>query len=54
MGLIVGMILSAINYGDLLIHGVILPAMYWKIPLTYCVPYCVSTYAGVGAVTHKQ
>lgn len=54
MGLIVGTILSAINYGDLLIQGVILPAMYWKIPLTYCVPYCVSTYAGVGAVTHKQ
>ena len=54
VGLIVGTILTAINYGDLLIQGVILPAMYWKILLTYCVPYCVSTYAGVGAVTHKQ
>lgn len=46
---IVGTLLTAINYGDVLLAGNFLPVMYWKILLTYCVPYCVSTYAGVEA-----
>lgn len=50
VGLIVGTILTMINNGDLLIQGVVTPVMIWKIPLTYCVPFCVSTYAGVQAV----
>ncbi len=26
----------------------------WKIPLTYLVPYCVSTYAGVSAIIAER
>ena len=50
VGLIVGTVLTAINYGDLLLAGTLPPGIWWKIPMTYCVPYCVSTYAGVSAI----
>jgi len=49
VGVVVGTILTAINYGDVLLTAKILPLMYWKILLTYCVPFCVSTYASVEA-----
>ena len=47
--LVVGTILTVINHGDLIIVG------FWpplpKLLLTYCVPYCVTTW---GAVTGKR
>ena len=46
--LAVGTILVAINHGDAIIHGE-WPS-YMKIFLTYCVPYCVTTW---GAITGK-
>ena len=46
--LIVGTILAVINHGDVLIAGETPPIA--KILLTYCVPYCVTTW---GAVTGK-
>ena len=46
--LVVGSILISINHGDIILDGS-MPAS-WKIILTYCVPYCVSTW---GAVTGK-
>lgn len=46
---IVGTILNLLNQGDSLIAGE--PLNWWKIVLTYCVPYCVATY---GAVTMRQ
>ena len=49
VGLIVGTILTLINYGDIFLGGAATAAMLWKIPLTYCVPFCVSTYASVEA-----
>lgn len=49
VGLIVGTILTMINNGDILLQGIVTPTMMWKIPLTYCVPFCVSTYASVEA-----
>ena len=49
IGAVVGTLLTAINYGDVLIAGEVLPLMYWKILMTYCVPFCVSTYASVAA-----
>ena len=49
IGVVVGTLLTAINYGDVLIAGEALPLMYWKILMTYCVPFCVSTYASVEA-----
>ena len=46
----IGTILVAINQGDLLVAGNLPLDAIWKIPLTYCVPYCVSTYASVSAI----
>ena len=46
--LVVGTILISINHGDIILDG-IAPAP-WKVILTYCVPYCVTTW---GAVTGK-
>jgi hypothetical protein len=45
---VVGTILLIINQGDLLIAG-IMPPLY-KVCLTYCVPYLVTTW---GALTVK-
>ena len=46
--LVVGSILISINHGDIILDGS-MPAS-WKIILTYCFPYCVTTW---GAVTGK-
>ena len=47
--LVVGTILTAINHGDVILSGVFPPPV--KVGLTYCVPYCVTTW---GAVTGKR
>ena len=46
--LVVGSILTSINHGDLILAGE--PPFWLKIVLTYCVPYCVTTW---GAITGK-
>jgi hypothetical protein len=46
--LVVGTILTTINHGDLIVAGDVPPI--WKVGLTYCVPYCVTTW---GAITGK-
>jgi hypothetical protein len=43
--LVVGTMLNLINQGDALFGGV--PVNWFKIILTYCVPYAVSTYGAV-------
>ena len=48
---VVGTILTALNQGDLLLSGQWNSALYWKIPLTYCVPFLVATY---GALTNSR
>ena len=40
---VVGSILVLINQGDLILQGKLPPI--WKLLLTYCVPYSVSTYS---------
>lgn len=50
VALLVGTILVAINYGDRIWQGNIGALEIFKMVLTYCVPYCVSTYASVSAV----
>ena len=50
VGAIVGSILVAINQGDMILSGQLDASAAWKIPLTYFVPYCVSTYSGVCAI----
>ena len=47
--LVVGTILTAINHGDVILSGLV-PAA-WKVILTYCVPFCVTTW---GAITGKR
>jgi len=44
---IVGTILNLIAQGDFMLDGQ--PLNFWKICLTYCVPYCVATYGAVTA-----
>lgn len=48
---VVGTLLTALNQGDLLVSGQWNSALYWKIPLTYCVPFLVATY---GALTNSR
>lgn len=50
VAVMVGTILVAINYGDRLLFGEVGASDVAKMALTYCVPYCVSTYASVSAV----
>ena len=45
--LVVGTVLTAINQGNVLLEGQFPAQLYWKIPLTYCVPYCVSTFSAL-------
>jgi hypothetical protein len=47
--LIVGTLLTTINHGDMIIAGQMPPLI--KVLLTYCVPYCVTTW---GAFTGKR
>ena len=49
--IVVGTILTALNQGDLLLSGQWTSAFFWKIPLTYCVPFVVATY---GALTNNR
>ncbi len=49
VALVVGTVLVAINHGDLFLSGNWRSYLLWKVPLTYCVPFAVSTYAAVSA-----
>ena len=54
VGAIVGTVLVAINQGDQVLSGEFSSATFWKIPLTYLVPFCVSIYVGVNStLTHR-
>lgn len=54
VGTIVGTLLAAINQGDAILAGELQSAVLWKVAMTYLVPYCVSTYAGVEAILRQQ
>ena len=47
VALVVGLILTVLNQGDILFAGSWKSPLYWKIPLTYCVPFCVATYGAL-------
>ncbi|PKB72990.1 MAG: hypothetical protein BZY75_04185 [SAR202 cluster bacterium Io17-Chloro-G7] len=51
VALVVGTILTILNQGDTLFAGEWKSPLYWKIPLTYCVPFCVATY---GALSNNR
>ena len=48
---VVGTILTLLNQGDKLFAGSWANALYWKVPLTYCVPFFVATW---GALTNSR
>ena len=48
IAVIVGTILTAINQGDALLAGHWAPALAWKLPLTYVVPFIVATLGALG------
>lgn len=54
VSVVVGTLLVAINQGDAIIAGNLGGDAAWKIPLTFLVPYCVSTYASVTAVREAR
>ncbi|MYC28564.1 MAG: hypothetical protein F4X65_00525 [Chloroflexi bacterium] len=45
--LVVGTVLTLLNQGDLILSGQWNNAFYWKIPLTYCVPFVVASYGAL-------
>ncbi len=47
VALVVGSLLTVLNQGDVLFAGSWKDPLYWKIPLTYCVPFCVATYGAL-------
>lgn len=50
VAVIVGIVLAAINHGDHILQGDIGLCVTFKIILTFCVPYSVSTYSSVLAI----
>jgi hypothetical protein len=47
IALVVGSVLTAINQGTLIVAGDFPKSLLWKIPLTYLVPFCVSTWGAL-------
>lgn len=48
---VVGTVLTALNHGDAIASGNYSAAWWWKIPLTYVVPFVVATYGALGSRT---
>ena len=45
--MVVGSLILAINQGNVLLRGDFPSDLYWKIPLTYCVPFFVATWGAL-------
>ena len=45
--LVVGTALTAINQGNVILRGDLPASLAWKVPLTYCVPFCVATWGAL-------
>lgn len=52
--LVVGAILIAINYGDVIMRGELRPSHYLKMLLTVTVPFVVSVLSSVGALRRAR
>jgi hypothetical protein len=48
IAVVVGTILTAINQGDVSLEGHWSPALAWKLPLTFAVPFIVATVGALG------
>ncbi len=49
VSLVVGCVLAAINHGDALLAGQMTSSQWFKVLLTFCVPYAVSCYSALMA-----
>jgi len=49
--LVVGTLLVSINQGAALLAGHAAMSLFWQIPLTYAVPFCVATW---GALSNSK
>ena len=54
VAMLVGIILAAINYTDRLLAGTMTAIDYFKIGLTFLVPFAVSTHASVSAIRRSE
>jgi len=54
VAMVVGTILVFINHADVIFNGELTVSHLIKIILTYCVPYCVSTYASVDSMLNSD
>lgn len=54
IALVVGTVLAVINHGDRMLFGNFNLDALFKILLTYCVPYSVSTYSSVLAIRENS
>jgi hypothetical protein len=53
IALFVGTFLTLVNQGGIIIDGDWPAALYWKVPLTYSVPFCVSAVSSILASRTK-
>ena len=51
VAMVVGTILTLLNHGGTIFAADWTTGLYWKIPITFCVPFCVATY---GALTSSR
>jgi hypothetical protein len=51
IALLVGSILALINYGDRILYRDMHAVDWFKLAVTYCVPYCVATYGAARYAT---
>ena len=51
VALVIGTALTLLNQGDKIFAADWTTGLYWKIPVTFCVPFCVATY---GALTSSR
>ena len=49
--LVVGTLVTAINQGNVMLAGHFPGDLAWKIPLSYCLPFCVATW---GALSNSR
>ena len=57
VAVVVGTFLVALNQGDRLLSlgdSALAGDLLWKIPLTYCVPFCVATYGALGNAKRRE
>jgi hypothetical protein len=54
VALVVGTILTAINQGGAIVTGAWTPALAWKIPLTYAVPFMVATWGALTSLRQRD